>query len=131
MSGNRVKEFLLSVPLVTMCLLVFNVAIHIILFITSFDSNMLAIRPALVLYEHEYYRVITSTFVHGGILHILMNMSTLLPMGGSLEKRFGTFKFILFTTWTIFLDGFLYVTLTWIYSKITNDPGQMYGGAVG
>jgi len=44
----------------------------------------------------DYLRPITSTFLHGGWLHILLNMWTLWLFGCALESRLGTGRFVAF-----------------------------------
>lgn len=56
----------------------------------------------------EQWRLITSLFLHGGIIHLLFNMYALINIGGFLEKRLGKVKFL-----------FIYIT-TGIFSSITS-----------
>lgn len=44
----------------------------------------------------DYLRVVTSTFLHGGWLHILLNMWTLWLFGCAMESRLGSGRFVLF-----------------------------------
>ena len=113
MSTARAQEFLSSIPIVTKCLLIFNVMVHAVIFLTSYPVYFLAINPILVIYRGEYYRLISSAFVHGGILHIAMNMSTLLAIGGSLENQYGSLYLIFLTLWALILDGTLFIILVW------------------
>jgi membrane associated rhomboid family serine protease len=46
-----------------------------------------------VLVHHEWWRVLTSTFVHIGILHLLVNMYSLWQVGQFVERLFGPFVF--------------------------------------
>ena len=48
-----------------------------------------ALWPALVLQEHEYWRMFTSLFLHSGILHIAFNMWALWVVGGFMEQVAG------------------------------------------
>ena len=47
----------------------------------------------LVFHEHEYYRLLTATFLHSDISHILGNMIGLYALGEVLEFEFGHLKF--------------------------------------
>jgi membrane associated rhomboid family serine protease len=42
----------------------------------------------------EWWRVMTSTFLHGGIVHIGMNMYVLQDVGRGVERMYGTSKFV-------------------------------------
>lgn len=44
---------------------------------------------------HEPWRVLSAVFVHGSLLHIGMNMLSLVRLGGTLEPHFRTARFIL------------------------------------
>ena len=86
--------------------------LHAIIFLFSTGINGLSI-SAMQVIRGDYYRIISSAFVHGGVLHIFMNMSSLLQLGGSLESQFGSMQFAFFTMWSVLLSGGLYVLLSW------------------
>lgn len=111
--SSRVMEFLTSVPIITRCLLAINVSIHLLVFLTSWPIDSFTMSPWIVLYRGEYYRVISSVFLHAGILHLFMNMSTLVAIGPSLEHHFGSLKMLLITLWTILLGGIFFVFIVW------------------
>lgn len=58
-----------------------------------FDPNFAA---ANGLVRHNYWPLITNQFMHGGWLHLIVNMWTLWVIGRPLEQRIGAFRFILF-----------------------------------
>lgn len=43
----------------------------------------------------QWWRLLTSTFLHGGIMHLVMNMFTLLFVGVILEPMIGTYRYLL------------------------------------
>ena len=49
----------------------------------------------LVIYDGEYWRLITHTFLHGGSLHLLLNMGVLFVAGNLLEKLYGGSRFLI------------------------------------
>lgn len=69
------------------------------LFIVSLgvDKNELfsnyALNPILVQYYGEYFRLITSMFLHANFMHIAFNMLALWQVGMALENRLGKYKF--------------------------------------
>lgn len=113
MSTTRIQEFLASVPCVTRALLFINIGIHIAVFFTSFPIFLMAINPVLVILRSEYYRLISSAFVHGGMMHILMNMSTLLAIGRALELQYGSIPMLFITLWALLLTGVTFVGMVW------------------
>lgn len=51
-------------------------------------------QPAMIAAHDEYYRLITSAFLHGSILHILFNMYILIVLGPTLERVLGHARFL-------------------------------------
>lgn len=71
----------------------------------------------------EPWRLVSSTFLHGGILHIACNLSSLMALGPALERTLGSVKFAIL--WLVAgLGGSVGVCL-W------NDIGQPVVGASG
>ena len=44
-------------------------------------------------YDHEWYRIVTSGFLHSGLLHLLFNMYALWIIGNMLEPALGRLRF--------------------------------------
>lgn len=110
-ASSRVSDFLTSTPLYTTILLVANISVHILVFISSYPINDFTFSPIDIYQDGEYYRIFTSAFLHGGIMHIAMNMMSLVAVGAILETQYGTLKFF-YMTWVILLfAGFLDVLL--------------------
>lgn len=49
--------------------------------------------PAIIV-DHEYWRLVTAGFLHGGWMHILMNSWVLYDLGAQVEQVFGTPRFL-------------------------------------
>lgn len=49
--------------------------------------------PAVVLY-HEWWRLLTAMFLHGGMIHLLMNMFSLYLIGRGAEQYFDTKSYL-------------------------------------
>ncbi len=79
--------------IVTNLLIIINVLIFIFTFLNPSLLYMLADNLELVKMG-EYYRIITSAFVHANILHLLCNMYTLFVIGSQVENFLGKKKFI-------------------------------------
>jgi rhomboid protease GluP len=79
-----------------------------------------------VLEDHEYYRMITSMFMHFGFEHLFFNMILLYYMGTVLEKGLGEIRFLLL----YFMSGLIgnVASLIW-YSQI--DRMAVSAGASG
>lgn len=42
-----------------------------------------------IIFHGEYYRLVTSMFLHGGIVHLLFNMYALYILGDFIERIYG------------------------------------------
>lgn len=85
---------------VTVTLVLLNVLIYIVLEIIGSTDNtafMLAhgaLYPDSVFVKGEYWRLLTSMFLHFGLLHLLNNMVILSCAGSQLEESIGHMKFL-------------------------------------
>lgn len=46
-----------------------------------------------IFYEHEWWRLITAMFLHGGLIHIGFNMMALMQLGPPLEELYGSARY--------------------------------------
>ena len=60
---------------------------------------------------HAVYRIIASAFVHGGLLHVALNMLAFVPIGTSLERMQGTLALTHLTAVLLLLGGGCYIGL--------------------
>ncbi|BBY58542.1 rhomboid family intramembrane serine protease [Mycolicibacterium sarraceniae] len=81
-----------SQPLVTYTLIVINV-VMLVLQMTSKDLERALVLWAPGVAGGEYYRLITSAFMHYGVLHLLFNMWALYVIGPPLEAWLGRMRF--------------------------------------
>ncbi|MGW4482636.1 rhomboid family intramembrane serine protease [Amycolatopsis sp. NPDC004368] len=116
---------------VTMTLLAVNVLLYLITAVQakSLDNsnasiNLLGVmQPFAALVDGEWWRIITSGFVHFGIIHIAVNMFSLWMMGRDLEKVFGKARYL--ALYFVSLLGSSVAVL------LFDNPGQVSGGASG
>ena len=87
-------------PFVTYALIAINIIVFILMYILgkgSEDWDTLkkfgALLPDLVK-NGEYFRLITSAFLHIGIMHLVFNMYSLFVLGPNIEHLFGKGKYI-------------------------------------
>lgn len=71
----------------------------------GFFRNLLNVNPQIlywmgakhnnaIILHGEYYRLVTSMFLHGGIVHLLFNMYALYILGDFVERIYGTKKYL-------------------------------------
>ncbi|MCA2229066.1 rhomboid family intramembrane serine protease [Nonomuraea aurantiaca] len=84
-----------TTPYVTWVTLALNVLVFGAQYVTSNAvTEQLAMRPYNVVAGHEYYRLLTSAFVHDGPFHILFNCWALYVIGPYLERAFGHTRYL-------------------------------------
>ena len=85
----------------TAILIFINVAVFLVLSVLGNTEDTLfmlehgAAYEPLVVQEHEFYRIVTSIFLHFGIDHLLNNMVLLGALGWNLEIEIGKIRFTL------------------------------------
>ena len=121
--------------LVTQVIMAINIAVFFWVLIgdastAGFGSSVssrevdLGLNKDLLGYTHEWYRLITSGFLHFGILHIAMNMYLLFQLGKLLEAPLGRVRFGLLY-FACLLGGSLGVLV------IEGSSSGLHGGASG
>ncbi len=79
-------------PLVTYTLIAINVVMFVLQMASGQLENELSLWPPAVA-DGQYYRLVTSAFMHYGITHILFNMWALYVVGPPLEQLLGRLRF--------------------------------------
>ena len=88
-------------PYITYALIIINVLVFISMYIFGHGSEDIrtlysfgALDKVSVVNYHEYYRLITSAFLHKGFLHLICNMYALYILGSEIESYFGKLKYL-------------------------------------
>ena len=74
----------------TYVLVLINIAVFVLVMRGRLDSDALASSYHSVFNRREFYRIITSAFTHGDIVHIACNMISLINVGTAAEGLFGS-----------------------------------------
>ena len=101
-TGQGFLRYPKRLPVVTLVLIVLNVAIfhplELRLIASSQDLSPLiqfgAYSYHLIVEDGEYWRLLTSTFLHAHALHLLLNMGILFLLGSLLEGLYGRSRFL-------------------------------------
>jgi membrane associated rhomboid family serine protease len=80
----------------TIVLIVLNVVIFLLTYLSRRLLGYLALTPELVLRYNAWWQLLTYMFVHGGVWHILFNMLALFLFGVPLERNLGSNEFLLY-----------------------------------
>lgn len=95
-SAKIESVFKMKKPIVTYTLIAIN--IFVFLFELLYGINETAYYGANIaeyIRDGEFYRLITSAFMHAGIVHLMCNMYCLYIIGPQLESFFGKIKFLI------------------------------------
>jgi membrane associated rhomboid family serine protease len=77
-------------------LIVVNVVIFLLTYLSRRLLGYLALTPELVLHYNAWWQLLTYMFVHGGVFHLLFNMLALFLFGVPLERNLGSNEFLLY-----------------------------------
>ncbi len=124
------KDFFKHAPITSIILIIISVFLLATMMLGGFTiSNLIrlgGLYPPLVLYEGEYYRLLTTMFLHGSIIHFFANaVIGLFVLSSALERLIGSKKFALI----YFISGIgssLLITYTSINVTI-GASGAIYG----
>lgn len=98
----------LSAAPASYALIAINVALSLYAFYGDRNFiNQSAFQVQAVREKKQYYRIVTSSFVHLNFLHLLVNMMTLYFFGPTIEKILGTEGFLVVYFGSILASGFI------------------------
>lgn len=83
-----------TVPKITRAILITCVSIFVLSILLGSFALSFGMYPAAIA-QGEWWRLITSTLLHGSILHLLFNMYALYWLGPQLERSLGHMRFAL------------------------------------
>lgn len=90
-----------KIPYVTYIIIFINLLIISIMELNGGSDNIYnlikfgAIEPGYIIYNKEYYRLLTSMFIHVGVTHFAYNTLALYIFGTRAEKYYGRLNFII------------------------------------
>jgi rhomboid protease GluP len=98
-SNEKDKKFyIVTYSLIFVNVIVFLISVYLSKDIIDINPNVLEYLGAkdnALISNGQYYRLLTSTFLHSGIIHITMNMYSLFAIGPLVEKYYGRLRYIL------------------------------------
>lgn len=116
----------------TVALIVINIAVFLIMsmFGDTEDSMFMlehgAMFEPLITQEHEYYRIITSMFLHFGIEHLLNNMVMLGALGWNMELEIGRIRYLI-----IYMASGIAGNILSLYIGVSSSEYAVSAGASG
>ncbi|KAL3138650.1 hypothetical protein ABBQ32_006410 [Trebouxia sp. C0010 RCD-2024] len=116
---TRVQVWFAEQPLLTKAILVLCLCIYAVQVLSGYDNyGLVCLAAKAITADWQVYRLLTSAFVHGGLLHVAFNMLAFMPIGTSLERIQGTLALSHLITLLIFVGGAAYTTFATAASYI-------------
>ena len=128
----HIMEWNIKRDKVTIILVAINVVVFFVLTLMgqTEDGRFMLTKGAMyvpyVLEQGEYYRLVTSMFLHFGIQHLGNNMILLLLVGAQLEEEMGAIKYLI-----IYIVAGLGGNIISMLGDITSGNYAIAGGASG
>jgi membrane associated rhomboid family serine protease len=129
--SNRVQELLSGTPPVTLGIVVICCLVYALQMTMDLELERFTMCPRLVLYLHEYYRILTSSVFHGSLMHIGMNMMSTYHLSSLLEKRLGTIPHLVTTMGAVLMTSVFYLVVSWLASTLFAYDALLYQHSVG
>ena len=128
------KQYIQLYPVVSI-IIALNVIVFIMTLLPGIGDEILYAGMSVnsLIVNGEWWRVITSMFLHGGFMHVLFNMFSLFLFGPELEKIAGKMRFLtIYFLAGIFGSAATFVTQDALYASI-GASGAIFGiiGAFG
>lgn len=121
---SRVQQLVRRPQGVTLSIIVVTAAISLIAMIVSPITNLLAFQGEVAIFQP--WRLITAALLHGGIMHLALNMLALWMLGPALEQAMGKLPFIA-TYIVTALAGSVAVPLLGSNSWVVGASGAIFG----
>lgn len=90
--------FKLKKPIVTYTFIVINIIVYLLSYIFNNPNTVIYLggtNRTLILNYNEYYRLITSCFIHANFFHLFINCYSLYIIGTQVESFYGKLKYII------------------------------------
>ncbi|MGO3227019.1 MAG: rhomboid family intramembrane serine protease [Agrococcus casei] len=121
---SRVQQLVRRPQGVTLSIVVVTAAISLIAMIVSPITDLLAFQGEVAIFQP--WRLITAALLHGGIMHLALNMLALWMLGPALEQAMGKLPFIA-TYIVTALAGSVAVPLLGSNSWVVGASGAIFG----
>ncbi len=108
----------------TWIILVLTVAVSVYAFSRPSVLDRLVFDVGAILRHKEDDRLITSGFLHGDIMHLLVNMLTLISFGPMLESQLGSLRFL-----ALYLGSMIIASLVMLWAKKHNMTYRALGAS--
>ena len=120
-------------PIITYILIFINIVMFVLMYmlgngsentntLIDFGANYILLTKA-----GEYYRLITSGFLHIGVIHLLLNMYSLYIVGTQVEYFYGKVKYIIIYLFSLIMGSLFTVALSSVNTVSAGASGAIFG----
>lgn len=130
---KREKFMKLRKPFITYSLIVINIILFVLMYILgsgSEDVNTLidfGANYVTLTKSGEYIRLITSAFLHIGVMHLIFNMYSLTVVGTQIEYFYGKIKYIIIYLFSAIMGSLFTVALSSDNVVSAGASGAIFG----
>ena len=136
-NNKRAEEiFAIRKPYITYGIIVINIIVFLLMLVISKEGLLAFSSDTLVKFggnikslvlEGEFYRIISSTFIHDGIMHLFFNMYALYVVGPQLENFFGKTRYALIYIISAITGSMLSLAFNNAYTVSVGASGAIFG----
>ena len=130
---EREKYMRNNKPIITYILIFINIVMFVLMYmlgngsentntLIDFGANYILLTKA-----GEYYRLITSGFLHIGVIHLLLNMYSLYIVGTQVEYFYGKVKYIIIYLFSLIMGSLFTVALSSVNTVSAGASGAIFG----
>lgn len=130
---EREKYMKNNKPIITYILIFINIVMFVLMYmlgngsentntLIDFGANYILLTKA-----GEYYRLITSGFLHIGVIHLLLNMYSLYIVGSQVEYFYGKVKYIIIYLFSLIMGSLFTVVLSSVNTVSAGASGAIFG----
>lgn len=130
-TSTRSSELVRSLPVATAATIGLCCSVYVSQIVLDVNVRLFTMCPRLVLYLHEYYRIVSSCFFHGSLMHIGMNMMSTAAISTMVERRLGTITYCLTVSWAVLLTGVFYVAIAVAAQRLVGHEDLMHSHSLG
>lgn len=132
-SEKRNKMFKEKKPTVTYLIILINLIVFGLMYVFGNGSENIdtlikfGANYAPLTKSGEYYRLITSAFLHIGVIHLLCNLYALYVIGPQIEQFFGRVKYILIYLFSAIMGSLFTLVLSGDSTVSAGASGAIFG----
>jgi membrane associated rhomboid family serine protease len=115
-------------PFSTFTFILICVLVYVIQVVANPALQKFTLNPYNV-FRGDWYRIISSPFMHGNFMHILMNIVSYWTLGSTLERKLGSLFMFFTILWSIIMSSLFHIAMATAMLLWTKGP--FYGNSLG